>query len=89
MVYDQLSTKRIRMKMDTGGEIIFKSHLESGIVGPKGILVKAQYHGGIWGNSATGWYAPGAQMKIIPDLQLAITVSCGYEGIKEAAARGV
>jgi len=87
MVYDQLSTKRIRMKMDTGGEIIFKSHLESGIVGPKGILVKAQYHGGIWGNSATGWYAPGAQMKIIPDLQLAITVSCGYEGIKEAAAR--
>lgn len=87
MVYDQLSTKKIRMKMDTGGEVIFKSHLESGIVGPTGIIVKAQYHGGIWGNSATGWYAPGAQMKIIPELQLAVTLNCGYDGIKEAAAK--
>ncbi|QNU67640.1 WG repeat-containing protein [Ruminiclostridium herbifermentans] len=87
MVYDQLSTKRIRMKMDTGGEVIFKSHLESGIVGPKGIIVTAQYHGGIWGNSAVGWYAPGAQMKVIPELSLALTYKCGYEGIKESAAR--
>ncbi len=88
MVYDQLSTKRLRMKMDTGGEIIYKSHLESGIVGPKGIIVKAQYHGGVWGNSAVGWYPPGARMKIIPELSLAITLKCGYEGFKEAAAQG-
>lgn len=87
MVYDQLSTKRIRMKTDTGGEITFKSHLESGIVGPKGIIVKAQYHGGIWGNAATGWYPPGAQMKIIPELSLALTLNCGYDGIKESAAK--
>lgn len=87
MVYDQLSTKTLNMKMDTGGNVIFKSHLESGIVGPKGILVPAQYHGGIWGNSAVGWYAPGAQMKIIPELSLAITYKCGYEGFKESAAQ--
>ncbi len=87
MVYDQLSTKRIRMKMDSGGEIIYKSHLESGIVGPKGILVTAQYHGGIWGNSAVGWYPPGAQMKLIPELSLALAYKCGYEGIKESAAQ--
>ncbi len=87
MVYDQLSTKRIRMKTDAGDEVTFKSHLESGIVGPKGILIKAQYHGGIWGNSAVGWYAPGAQMKIIPELSLALTLNCGYEGIKESAAK--
>jgi hypothetical protein len=87
MVYDQLSTKKIRMKTDTGGEITFKSHLESGIAGPTGILVKAQYHGGIWGNAATGWYAPGAQMYIIPELQLALTLNCGYDGIKESAAK--
>lgn len=86
MVYDQLSTKRLRMKMDTGGEVIFNSHLESGIVGPKGILVPAQYHGGVWGNSAVGWYPPGAQIQIIPELSLAITYKCGYEGFKEAAA---
>ena len=87
MVYDQLSTKKLRMKMDTGGEVIYKSHLESGIVGPKGILVPAQYHGGIWGNSAIGWYPPGAQIQIIPELSLAITYKCGYDGFKEAAAK--
>lgn len=87
MVYDQFSTKKIRMKMDTGGEVIYKSHLESGIVGPKSILVTAQYHGGIWGNSAVGWYPPGAQMKLIPELSLALTYKCGYEGIKESAAQ--
>lgn len=87
MVYDQLSTKRLRMKMDTGDEIIYNSHLESGIVGPKGILVPAQYHGGVWGNSAIGWYPPGAQIQIIPELSLAITNKCGYDGFKEAAAK--
>lgn len=87
MVYDQLSTKGLRMKTDTGGEVVFKSHLESGIVGPKGILVTAQYHGGIWGNAAVGWYPPGAQMKIIPEHSLAITLKCGYEGFKESAAK--
>ncbi len=88
LVYDQLSTKRLRMKTDTGGEVIYKSHIESGIVGPKGILVSAQYHGGIWGSSQLGWYPPGAQIKIIPELSLAITLKCGYDGFKESAAQG-
>lgn len=87
MVYDQLSTKRLRMKTDMGDEIIYKSHLESGIVGPKGILVPAQYHGGVWGNSAVGWYPSGAQIQIIPELSLAITYKCGYDGFKESAAK--
>ena len=87
MVYDQLSTKRLRMIADAGGyDVIFNSHLESGIVGPKGILVPAQYHGGIWGSSQLGWYPPGAQIQIIPELSLAITNKCGYDGFKEGAA---
>ena len=90
MVYDELSSKRLRMISDAGDEIIYKSHLESGIVGPKGILVPAQYHGGVWGNAAVGWYPPGAQIEIIPELSLAIIYKCGYDGFKEAAAvRGV
>lgn len=90
MVYEQLSTKRLRMITDAGDEVIYSSHLESGIVGPKGILVPAQYHGGIWGNSAIGWYPSGAQIEIIPELSLALTNKCGYDGFKESAAvRGV
>lgn len=88
LVYDELSTKRLRMIADGGGyDVIFLSHLESGIVGDKGILVPAQYHGGIWGNAATGWYPPGAQIQLIPELSLAITLNCGYDGFRESAAQ--
>jgi len=89
MVYEQLSTKRLRMITDHGDEVIYSSHLESGIVGPQGIVVPAQYHGGISGNSIR-WYPAGPQIQIIPELSLAITLKCGYEGFKESAAeRGV
>lgn len=87
MVYDVISSKKLRMVTDTGGEVVFSTHLESGIVGSKGIVVSAQYHGGIWGSSQLGWYTPGAQIQIIPELSLAITLKCGYDGFKEAAAK--
>ena len=87
LVYDELSTKRLRMRADSNYDVIFDSHLESGIVGQKGILVPAQYHGGIWGNSVMGWYPPGAQMKLIPELSLALTYNCSYDGFRESAAR--
>ena len=90
MVYEQVSTKKLRMISDSGDEIVYNSHLESGIVGPQGVIVPAQYHGGIWGNAATGWYPAGAYMEIIPEQALAITLKCGYDGFKESAAeRGV
>ncbi len=89
MVYQQVSTKKLRMISDAGDEIVYNSHLESGIVGPQGVIVPAQYHGGIWGN-ALGWYPASAYMQIIPDQALAITLKCGYDGIKESAfERGV
>lgn len=88
LVYDELSTKRLRMIADAGGyDVIYYSHLESGIVGQKGVLVPAQYHGGIWGSSILGWYPPGAQIKLIPELSLALTYNCGYDGFRESAAR--
>lgn len=87
LVYDELSNKKLRMIADGGGyNVIFNSHIESGIVGPQGIIVPAQYHGGIWG-SAKAWYPPGACMQIIPELSLAVTMKCGYDGFRESAAR--
>lgn len=85
MVYQQLSTKRLHMISDHGADVIYDSHLESGIVGPQGILIPAQYHGGIWGQ-AGAWYPADAYMQIIPDSSLAITLKCGYVRFKESAA---
>ena len=89
MVYDQLSTKRMRMVTDLGDEIIYTSHLESGIVGPQGIVVPAQYHGGINGNEATGFYPVGAGMQLIPEFSLALTSKCSYDFKQSAAAKPI
>ncbi len=87
MVYQKLSTKKLKLKTDNGGTVTFNSHLESGVVGAKGILIPAQYHGGIRGNSATGWFPSDANMQIIPELSLVMTAKDVYQGKKEASAR--
>lgn len=85
MVYQQLSTKRLQMISDHGADVIYDSHLESGVVGPKGIIIPAQYHGGIWGESGK-WYPADALMRIIPGISMVITYNCAYEGFGEGAA---
>ncbi|HOS69138.1 MAG TPA: WG repeat-containing protein [Bacillota bacterium] len=74
LVYEEISTKRLRMIADAGGyDVAYNKHTVSGVVGEKGVLIPATYHGGINGNSATGWYMPGARMELIPELSMVIT----------------
>ncbi|MGI6585280.1 MAG: RICIN domain-containing protein [Lutisporaceae bacterium] len=74
LVYEEISNKRLRMIADGGGyDVAYKKHTVSGVVGEKGVLIPATYHGGINGNSATGWYMPGARMELIPELSMVIT----------------
>jgi hypothetical protein len=87
MVYQKLSTKKLTLNTDTAGKVTFNSHLESGVVGSKGIIIPAQYHGGIRGNSATGWTPADANMQIIPEFSLVMTAKDVYGGKKEDSAR--
>lgn len=87
MVYQKLSTKKLTLRTNTGNTISFNSHLESGVVGAKGVIIPAQYHGGIRGNSATGWSPADANMQIIPELSLIMTAKDVYAGKKEDGAR--
>jgi hypothetical protein len=87
MVYQKLSTKKLKLNTDAGDTVTFNSHLESGVVGEKGIIIPAQYHGGIRGNAATGWSPADANMQIIPESSLVMTAKDVYEGKKEASAR--
>lgn len=87
MVYQKLSTKKLTLNISSGGKVTFDSHLESGVVGAKGIIIPAQYHGGIRGNSATGWFTSDANMQIIPEFSLVMTAKDVYQGKKEDSAR--
>jgi len=63
MVYHQLKKEKLTLKRGSGS-VTFKSYLVAGVAGKKGVVIKAQYHGGIRGNSATGWYPADANIQI-------------------------
>lgn len=80
MVYQELSDKFMIFLSDQDTTAIFYSHLESGVVGPEGIIIPAQYHGGILPNGLhPGWVPADAEMEIIPELSLVITNTAPYD----------
>jgi hypothetical protein len=80
MVYRELSPKFMMFHSDQDTTAIFYSHLESGVVGPEGIIIPAQYHGGILPNGLhPGWVPADAEMQIIPERSLVITNTSPYE----------
>lgn len=86
MVYHQLKKEKLSLNKG-GGSITFNQYLVAGVVGKKGVVIKAQYHAGIRGNSATGWYPADANMQIISDQNLFIVAKDVSGGKKEAGAR--
>lgn len=86
MIYHQLKKEKLTLNRD-GGEITFHQYLVAGVVGKKGVIIKAQYQGGIRGNSATGWFPADANMQIIPEYNLFITAKDVSGGKKEDGAR--
>ncbi len=90
LAYAKVSKEMLHMRSDSSDDIMFDSHIETGIVGPKGVIIPAKYHGSIIGNSAVGWIAEKAQMEIIPKLSMAITLNSKHTGLREGgASRGV
>jgi hypothetical protein len=86
MVYHKLLKEKLKLNIG-GSTITFYSHLVAGVVGKKGVIIPAQYHGGIRGNSATGWFPADANMQIIPEFSLVMTAKDVYQGKKEDSAR--
>lgn len=86
MIYHQLKKEKLTLKRSTGS-VTYNQYLVAGVVGKKGVVIKAQYHGGIRGNSATGWYPADANMQIIPEYNLFITAKDVSNGKKEGGAR--
>ena len=86
MIYHQLKKEKLTLNRG-GGKITFNQYLVAGVVGKKGVVIKAQYQGGIRGNSATGWFPADANMQIIPEYNLFITAKDVSNGKKEGGAR--
>lgn len=82
MVYKQVANKKLSLS-----SVSFSSYDVYGVVGPKGIVIPAQYHAGIRGNSATGWYLADPRMIVIPEFSLVITDRCADGVIPESASR--
>lgn len=86
MIYHTLKKEKLTLKRK-GSTISFNQYLVAGVVGKKGVVIKAQYHAGIRGNSAVGWYPADANMQIIPEYNLFITAKDVSGGKKEDGAR--
>lgn len=86
LVYTKAAKEMMQMASDTGNDVMFSGHLDSGIVGPKGVLVEAQYHGGISGNGVTGWRLTPANIQIIASAQAFIAPKSAHTGLKEGVS---
>ncbi len=86
MIYHQLKKEKLSLNKG-GGTISFNQYLVAGVVGKKGVVIKAQYHAGIRGNSATGWFPADANMQIIANQNLFIVAKDVSGGKKEGGAR--
>jgi len=82
MVYEQVLTKKVWMVSDWKQNIILDKHIADGIVGAKGVIIPAQYHGGIAGSEGA-WVLNLASMQISSEKNVAVTTKCGHEKIKE------
>ncbi|MEG1720836.1 MAG: WG repeat-containing protein, partial [Pseudoflavonifractor sp.] len=69
------------------GESLGNPYL-SGVVGPQGVIIPAQYSGGIRA-PITGWYVGDARMTVIPELQLVITAKDTTPGKENGGKVGV
>nr|WP_294493443.1 WG repeat-containing protein [uncultured Anaerosporobacter sp.] len=87
MVYHEVSKKLLHMKSDAGDDIMYKSHVVGGVVGTKGIVIPARYHGGIVGNAAVGWKPIDAEIQLLPELSLVITDKCATTEFKESGSK--
>lgn len=57
MVYQTVSTQKIKIQSDQGGGWKgFDKHLEEGVVGAKGVIIPAKYWGGFHANDGPGLY---------------------------------
>ena len=84
LVYQAVSTKKIRVQSDQGGDWKgFDKHLEEGVVGAKGIIIPAKYWGGFVANDGPGMYRfrpnpRGGQTALYPDEGVIAVQYCDY-----------
>ena len=83
MVFYDEAKEMLHMRSDAGDDIMFESYPVSGVAGKTGIVLPAKYHGGIWGNAATGWYLQDTGMKVIPELSMVITSNGATKNLRE------
>lgn len=86
MIFHQLKKEKLTLKSNSG-TITFNQYLAAGVAGKKGVVIKAQYHGGIRGNNTIGWYLADANMQIIPEFNLFIAAKDVSKGKKEDSAK--
>ncbi len=90
LAYAKHTKEMLQMRSDASDDIMFDSHIDIGVVGAKGVIISAKYHGSIVGNSAVGWRLEHANMEIIPKLSMVITNKNAHTGLREGgASRGV
>jgi hypothetical protein len=86
LAYTTVAKEMLHMKSDADDDIMFGSHLDTGIAGEKGEVVTAQYNGAITGNAAIGWNLQPADLQIISSVQAFITRKSPHTGLKEGGA---
>jgi len=85
MVYQAVSTNRIMIQSDQGGDWKgFDKHLEEGVVGASGIIIPAKYWGGFWANDGPGLYRfkpnpYGASTALFVDEGIIVTHNADYQ----------
>lgn len=94
LVYQAVSTKKIKVESDQGGGWKgFDKHLEEGVVGAKGIIIPAKYWGGFVANDGPGMYRfrpnpRGGQTELYPDEGVIGVQYCDYT-VSELSGKGI
>jgi len=84
LVYQAVSTKKIKVQSDQGGGWKgFDKHLEEGVVGAKGVVIPAKYWGGFVANDGPGMYRfrpnpRGGQTELFTDEGVIGVQYCDY-----------
>lgn len=84
LVYQAVSTNKIRVQSDQGGGWKgFDKHLEEGVVGASGIIIPAKYWGGFTANDGVGMYRfrpdpYGGNTALYPDEGVIAVQYCDY-----------
>lgn len=86
LAYSEVAKEMLQMKSDADDDIMFGTHLDTGIAGAEGVVVPAQYNGAIVGNAATGWHLQPANLQIFSSVKAFITFKSPHTGLKEGGA---